>query len=41
MSQQDKSQAQRRWAREEVVILVAEYFRTKNSDKKEIERSNI
>lgn len=41
MSQQDKSQAQRRWVREEVVILVAEYFRTKNSDKKEIECSNM
>jgi len=29
MDEKDKSQNQRRWVREEVVILVSEYFRTK------------
>ena len=34
------SSKQRRWAREEVVILVVEYFRTKNSPKEEIEKNH-
>lgn len=30
---------QRKWVREEVVILVVEYFRTKNCTDKEIEKT--
>ncbi len=34
-----KSNYQRRWEREEVVVLVSEYFRTKNSSAEETEKS--
>ena len=36
----DNSQAQRRWTREEVCLLVAEYFRTKSLSNEDIERSH-
>ena len=32
---------QRKWVREEVIILVTEYFRTKNFSKKEIEENYL
>ena len=34
-----ESNLQRRWVREEVVILVTEYFRTKNLSTKEVNES--
>ena len=34
-----ESHLQRKWVREEVVILVTEYFRTKNLSKEEIDKS--
>ena len=36
----DHSQTQRRWVREEVCLLVAEYFRTKSLSSEDIERSH-
>ena len=35
-----ESSQQRKWVREEVVILVTEYFRTKNFSSKEIEENH-
>lgn len=40
MKTADNSQAQRRWDREEVCLLVAEYFRTKSLSNEDIERSH-
>ena len=40
MKTKDYSQTQRRWVREEVCLLVAEYFRTKHLPKEEIDRSH-
>ena len=40
METKDNSRDQRRWVREEVCLLVAEYFRTKSMTKEEIERSH-
>ena len=36
----DNSQAQRRWVREEVCLLVTEYFRTKSLSDEEIQNSH-
>lgn len=40
METNDNSQAQRKWVREEVCLLVAEYFRTKALSKEDIEKSH-
>lgn len=39
MEKKDYSQAQRRWVREEVCLLVAEYFRTKSLSNDDIIKS--
>ena len=39
METKDNSKDQRRWVREEVCLLVAEYFRTKSLTNEEIEKS--
>ena len=39
METKDNSKDQRKWVREEVCLLVAEYFRTKSLSRGEIERS--
>lgn len=39
MDEKDKSQNQRRWVREEVVILVSEYFRTKRFSAQDIDEN--
>lgn len=39
MDDKDKSQNQRRWVREEVIILVSEYFRTKGFSTHDIDET--
>ena len=40
METKDYSQAQRKWVREEVCLLVSEYFRTKALSNEEIQKSH-